>query len=104
MFNYCDSVSQAVDDALKFAADAQNKKSKEADEKFEMAIDALDGYGKKWHPNENVALTVTKKMEEAKASDKSSSTILNKLKEKFVKKVTSATMLRHILILIDTGP
>ena len=93
MFNYCDSVSQAVDDALKSAAEAQNKKSKEANEKFETATDALDDYGKKWHPNENVALAVTTKMGEAKARDKSesSSKILNKMKETLgLKKVTSS--------------
>ena len=93
MFNYCDSVSQAVDDALKSAAETQNKKSKEADEKFETATKAFDDYGKKWHPNENVALTVTTKMAEAKARDKSesSSKILNKMKEKLgLKKVTSS--------------
>ena len=87
MFNCCESVFQAVDDALESAGKTKNKKTKEADEKLKRAINALGDYGEKWHSKD----IVVRRMEEAEAKDKSSSKILNKMKEKLgFKKVTSS--------------
>lgn len=74
------SVFQVVGDALESATEpeAQKKISKEADEKFKEAINALSEYEKRYHSNE----TVVKRMATAEAKDKSSLTILNKLKVK----------------------
>ena len=76
--NCSESVSQVVDDALKSATEAERKTSKDADESFKRAIDALSDYEKKCYSKE----TVSKRMAAAEANDKSSLTILNKLKEK----------------------
>jgi lysyl-tRNA synthetase class I len=73
-----ESVSHVVDYALKSATEAQKKTSKEADEKFKSAIEALTAYEKKFH----LRKTVAERMTAAEAKDKSSSTILNKLREK----------------------
>ena len=87
------SALQAVDDALRSAADIMVKKtSKEVDEKFERAIEVLSHYETECHPNKPVSpdgrsMTVLERMETAKAKDKSSSTILNVLKEKLSLKV-----------------
>jgi hypothetical protein len=70
-------VLQVVDDALYSAAEARKKTTKDADAKFKKATDALSAYEMRYHLRE----TVTDTMAEAKAKDKSSSTILNKLKE-----------------------
>ena len=78
MFNRSERVVQVVDDALQSAAETRSKKSKEADEKFKKAINALGDYEKIWHSRE----TVTEKMAAAEAKDKSSLTILNKMKGK----------------------
>jgi hypothetical protein len=87
MFNCCESVFQAVDDALESAGKTKNKKTKEADEKLKRAFNALSDYGEKWYSKD----IVVRRMEEAEAKDKSSSKILNKMKEKFgFKKVTSS--------------
>jgi hypothetical protein len=79
---------------LSFAADAKGKTSKEADEKFQEATELLGDYERKsllkgQNPSENGRRdsTVFKRMEEAKSKDKSSSTMLSKLKEKFHSKV-----------------
>jgi hypothetical protein len=71
-------VLEVVDDALGSATEAQKKASKEVDKKFKKAIDALTDYEKGCHSSE----TVAKKMVEAEQKDKSSSTTLNRLKEK----------------------
>ena len=71
---------QVVDDALGSAAAARKKTSNDADAKFKKAIDALSAYEKKYHVRETVAKT----MAEAEAKDKSSSTILKRLKETFL--------------------
>ena len=69
---------QIVDNALGSAASAE-KAPKDVDEKFKKAIEALSAYEKKCHLRE----TVAKKMAEAGAKDKSSSTTLSRLKERF---------------------
>ena len=71
---------KVVDDALYSATEAQKKTSNDADEKFKEAIDALSVYEAKYHPSKIVA----QKMEKAEEGDKSSSKVLNKLKEKFL--------------------
>ena len=70
---------QVIDDALRSATEAGKKTSKEADEKFKRAIYALSAYETKYHSRESV----THVMAEAEAKDKSSSTGLEGLKEKF---------------------
>ena len=70
---------QVVDDALYSAAEARKKATKDADTKFKEATVALSAYEKKYHLKE----TVTDTMAEAEAKDKSSSTILKRLKETF---------------------
>ena len=70
---------QVVDDALRSATEARKKTSNDADVKFKEAIDALSAYEKKCYSRE----TVTQTMVEAEAKDKSSSTILKRLKETF---------------------
>jgi hypothetical protein len=72
-------VLQVVDDALGSATETRKKTSNDADAKFKKAIDALSVYEKKFHIRE----TVTQTMAEAAAEDKSSSTILKRLKETF---------------------
>jgi hypothetical protein len=79
---------------LNCAADAKGKTSKEADEKFQEATELLGDYERKsrckdQNPADNGKwdATVFKRMEEAKSKDKSSSTMLSKLKEKFHLKV-----------------
>jgi macrodomain Ter protein organizer (MatP/YcbG family) len=74
-----ESVLQVVDDALSSATETRKKTSNDADVKFKKAIDALSAYEKKYHLKE----TVTQTMEEAEGKDKSSSTILKRLKETF---------------------
>jgi hypothetical protein len=68
---------QVVDDALHSATEAQKKTTKDADAEFKKATDALSAYGKIYHPEKTVIQT----MAEAKAKDKSSSTVLKRLKE-----------------------
>jgi hypothetical protein len=88
MFNCCESVFKVVDDALESAAKTQNKKSKDVDDKFKKAIEALGNYEKKWHSKE----TIVEKMADA-VKEKSSSTILNRMKEKLhLKKVASSDL------------
>jgi hypothetical protein len=72
-------VLQVVDDALGSATETRKKTSNDADAKFKKAIDALSVYEKKYHFRETVTCT----MAEAEAKDKSSSTILKRLKETF---------------------
>lgn len=89
-----DSALQAVDDALGSAAEVK-KTSKEVDKKFERAIEVLSQYQLHHHPTNPASIdsqprTVHERMAAAKTKDKSSSTILNGLKEKFCLKVRSA--------------
>jgi hypothetical protein len=79
---------------LSCAADAKGKTSKEADEKFQEATELLGDYERKsllkdQNPPENGKWDsmVFKRMEEAKSKDKSSSTMLSKLKVMFHLKV-----------------
>jgi hypothetical protein len=78
LFNCYDSVFQVVGNALESATESQKKISKQVDEKFKEAINALSDYEKRYHSNE----TVVERMVTAEAKDKSSLTILNKLKGK----------------------
>jgi hypothetical protein len=80
LFNCYESVFQVVGNALESATEpeAQKRISKEADEKFKEAINALSDYEKRYHSNE----TIVRRMATAEAKDKSSLTILNKLKGK----------------------
>jgi hypothetical protein len=71
LFNYCESVSQVVDDALKSAAEVLVKTSKEADKKFKRAIDALRDYEKRYH----FETTVAESMAAEEAKDKSSTNL-----------------------------
>ncbi|KAH9955996.1 hypothetical protein BC827DRAFT_1271203 [Russula dissimulans] len=78
---------QVVDDALRSAAEVKNKTSEVVDKKFEMAIEMLGRYETAYHPKDPTldngrAKTVRERMEEATTKDKSSSGILNTLKEK----------------------
>jgi len=77
IFNCFESVLQVVDDALYSVTEARKKTTKDADAKFKKATDALSTYEQKYHLKE----TVTNTMAEAEAKDKSSSTILKRLKE-----------------------
>ena len=70
---------QVVDDALYSATEAGKKTTKDADAKFKKATDALSAYEKKYHYH--LREMVTQRMAEAEANDKSSSTILKRLKE-----------------------
>jgi hypothetical protein len=70
---------QVVDEALVSATEAQQKTSKDADEKFKNAIDALIAYEKMHHSSE----TVAERMKKAEEVDKSSMTLLNRLKNNF---------------------
>ena len=70
---------QAVDDALKSAAEAETKTSKWADKAFENAVDMLTDYGTNNFPEEPVA----ERMEKAEEEDKSSLKVYSKLKETF---------------------
>jgi lysyl-tRNA synthetase class I len=72
-------VLQAVDDALKSAAEEEKKTSNGADKAFKNAVNMLKNYGRDYHPEEAVA----KRMEKAEEDDKSSLKVLNKLKETF---------------------
>ena len=105
MFNCCESVSQAVDDALKSATRAQNKTSKVADENVERAMVALNDYGKKFHSIE----TFARRTGAGEAKHKSSLTILNNLKLPAKEELTVRERFRvtfslfyHILILIPS--
>ncbi len=78
-----------VDDALKSATEAQTKTSNEADAKFQKAVKTLSDYERNSHrknpvSNSGRVKTVEERMEEATVNDKSSSTILNRLKEEAV--------------------
>ena len=78
--HFLDSVLKVVDDALGSAAEVKKKSSKEVDEKFATAIEELGCYQKLYLPGCQTK-TVWEKMAAAKAKDKSTSTVLNVLKE-----------------------
>jgi hypothetical protein len=71
-----------VDDALKSAAEGGTKISERVDEKIVTAIKVLDEYHVEYYP-ERSASNLRNRMAEARQTDQSSSTILNRLKETF---------------------
>jgi len=82
-------VLDLIDDALKSATEAQTKTSNETDAKFQKAIKTLSDYERNSHrknpvSNSGRVKTVEERMEAATVNDKSSSTILNRLKEEAV--------------------
>jgi hypothetical protein len=91
-------VLEVVDDALGSATETRKKASKDVDKKFKDAIDALIAYEKKYHTRE----TVSKKMVEAGEKDKSSSTTLNRLKEKLRVRKSYTFAFVAMLILIHS--
>lgn len=78
--------------------EVQKKTSKEADEKFKRAIDALCHYEKEYHFKPIIAQIIA----EAEAKDRSSSTTLNKMKEKLRVREEFQATFAHILILIPS--
>jgi len=98
IFISSESALQVADDALKSATKAEQKTSEDVDKRFEMAINALSEYERRQHSRE----TVHKVMAEAKARDKSSVTVLDRLKEKFRVREELAPLLRRILIPIPS--
>lgn len=104
LFNCRERASLLVDDALKSATEAQEKTSNEADEKFQRASDNIQRQqylkGALYE-----SASVDRMMERAKAMDKSASTILNRLREKWrVREELQVTFLRHKLIPIPSHP
>jgi hypothetical protein len=89
---------QAVDDALKSAAEAKTKTSNGADKAFKNAVEMLTIYGRNYHPGE----AVEERMEKAEEEDKSSLKVLNRLKETFHVREELTPLLRRVLILIFT--
>ena len=87
-----------VDDALKAAVDAGKKTSIEADAKFSEAIKSLKEYVEDYYHNKPP--DVEARMERAKANDKSSSAVLNRLKETFTVRQELVPLLGRILIMI----
>jgi len=91
---------QLVDDAIYAAADLRNKNrtSKEVDEKFERALEALGCYETELSNNRRTVtttntVTVRERMKTAKAKDKSSSTTIFNLWKKM--KLSSKVRLVH---------
>jgi hypothetical protein len=91
------------------ATEAKTKTSKEADEKFRKAVAMMSDYETNWcHPkyrvsNNGRAETVLERMEVAAMKDKSSSAILNRLKEETVHvREVLTPLLRCILIPISS--
>jgi hypothetical protein len=75
-------VLEVVDHALESAAKEGTKTSERVDENFEAATKVLDEYCMENHP-ERPASNLRHRMAEAMEKDKFSSTILNRLKERF---------------------
>jgi hypothetical protein len=80
------SALELVDDALKSATEVEKKTTKQVDEKFEAATNALSRYeedcrGRDPVPDHRRANTVRERMTTAKEKDKSSSNKLNAMKE-----------------------
>jgi hypothetical protein len=96
-------VLQAVDDALKSAAEVEKKTSDEADKAFKNAVDKLTDYGRDYYPTSREAVRVAERMEKAEEEDKSSLKVLNRLKEAFRVREELTPLLRRILILILTA-
>jgi len=93
-------VLKLVDDALHSATEAKTKKTTLADDKFSKAIESLKEYEGRYHPSSSKP--VETRMKEAKANDESSSTFLNRLKEKFTVRHKLSPLLRLILIPISS--
>ena len=74
---------QAVDDALRSAVKAEKKTSNEANEAFKNAVNMLTKHGRNHHRDSEEAVRVAEKMEKAEKEDKSSSKVLNRLRETF---------------------
>jgi hypothetical protein len=94
---------ELVDDALHSAAEARTKTSKEADEKFRKAIETLSDYEMDYHSRcpasgGDESNAVHQRMKVASAKDKSSSTILNRLKESLKVSEDLTPLFRRILI------
>ena len=89
-----------VDDALKAAVDAGKNTSIEADTKFSEAIKSLKEYEDYCYPHKPADVRVEATMERAKANDKSSSAVLNRLKETFTVRQELVPLLGRILIMI----
>ncbi|KAF8497898.1 hypothetical protein F5888DRAFT_1827814 [Russula emetica] len=81
LFKFLSESRNAVDDALKSAAEVEKKTSDEADKAFKNAVDKLTDYGRDYSPRE--AVRVAERMEKAEEEDKSSLKVLNRLKEAF---------------------
>lgn len=88
---------KAVDDALGSAAEVKKKPSKDVDKKFARAIEVLSHYEEHHHPRHANAKTasVSERMVAAKDKDKSTSTVLNVLKEMLCQKVRLAHIIPH---------
>jgi hypothetical protein len=101
------SALQAVDDALSSAAAVKGNTSKEVDEKFERAIEVLSCYETECLPvkpasRDGRSMTVHERLSKAKGKDKSSSTKLKVLKEKFSAKVRLAHIYLPHTVLMQT--
>jgi hypothetical protein len=88
ILTFFNSTLELVDKALQSAAEAGRKTSKRADKNFGKAIETLSDYEMNCHttplmPDGGNGNIVHKRMEVAKQKDKSSSSILNRLKESF---------------------
>jgi hypothetical protein len=88
-----------VDDALKSAAEEGTKTSERVDEKFETAIKVLDEYHVEYHKRSS---GLSERMTEARKNDRSSLTILNRLKETFRVREELVPSLCPILIPISS--
>jgi hypothetical protein len=88
---------KAVDDALGSAADVKKRPTKDVDEKFAKAIEVLGYYEKHHHPWH--ARSVSERLAAAKAKDKSTSTVLNVLKEMLGQKVRLAHILLYSILI-----
>jgi hypothetical protein len=89
-----------VDDALESAAEANTKKSKDVDEKFAKAIKILSEYEASCRPKNPASKageTVCERMKIAMARDKSTSTTLNKLREKILVREELSPSLHRVL-------
>jgi hypothetical protein len=85
----------------------RKKTSKEVDEEFERAIEVLNDYEAEFHLRKSMSgdspeVTVYERMAEAKTKDKTSSRILNVLKEKLSLKVRLAQTTPPHRVLIPT--
>jgi len=94
---------QVVDDALRSAAEVKNQ-TEVVDKKFEIAIEMLSGYETNHHPkgptlDNSRAKTVRERMVEATTKDKSSSGVLNTLREKLRMKVRITHLPLYVVLM-----